>query len=168
MAASSVVICMEGVLQKHVTNAPIQVGIALYHGLASTFNVLLITELDKRTADHWLAIESLNQHAAVEYNENVRTFMSEEQRKFHQINSLRVRHFNVDLVIDPNPDSAIHLLSNGFNVMTFTHSAYALPQWRPDYAEKTRSWDEIIGYEDQMARLRAVDKRLNEKDEESR
>lgn len=165
MAISSVVICVEGVMQKNTSLAPIPLGVGLYHGLCSVFNVLLIAENDKKQTDHWLALEALNQHSAIEYNEGVRMFMGEEQRKAHQVNALRIRGFSIELVVDPNPDSAIHMLNNGFNVMTFTHSAYALPQWRPDHVEKVRSWDDIVAYEDQMARLRAVDKRLNEKEE---
>jgi hypothetical protein len=167
MAVSSVVLCVEGVMQKNTSLAPIPLGIGLYHGLSSVFSVLLISGNDKKQTDHWLALEALNRHSAAEYNEGVRIFMDEEQRKAHQVDSLRVRGFNIDLVIDPDPGSAINLLNSGFNVMTFTHSAYALPQWRPDHVEKVRSWDDIVAYEDQMARLRAVDKRLNDKEKDS-
>jgi hypothetical protein len=160
MAVSSVVISVEGVLQKTVSSSPIPVGVALYHGLSSVFNVLLISESDKKQLDYWLYLEALNKHSAVEYNENVRTFMTEEQRKFHQLNSLRVRKYSIDLVIEPNPLAASLFLQNGFNVMTFTHAQYAMPQWRPDYEERIKPWQEIEDYEVSMAKLRAIDARL--------
>src|SRR5271170_2672892 len=153
MAVSSVVICVEGVIQKTVSYAPIPVGIALYHGLSSVFNVLLITESDRKNLDYWLSLEALNKHSAVEPNEGVCTFMSEEQRKLHQVNALRVRRYSIDLVIDPNPVSSALLLMNGFNVLTMTHASYALPQWRPDYEEKVKPWAKIEEYETDMAKL---------------
>jgi hypothetical protein len=165
VAVSSVAICVEGVLQKNVSSAPISTGICLYHGLASTFNVLLITESDKTHLDYWLALEGLDKHSAVEYNEHVRTFMSEEQRKLHQVGALRLRKYNVDLVIDPNPSSAALLLSNGYSVMLMTHALYALPQWRPDYEGSKRTWDEIETYELLQAQLRAVDMRMSDKED---
>lgn len=165
MSVSSVVISVEGVLQKNVSYAPISTGIALYHGLASVFNILLISESDKKQLDYWLSLERLEKHSAVEYNENVRIFMSEEQRKLHQCNSLRTRKYNIDLIIDPNPSSSSLLLNNGYNVMTLIHSRYALPQWRPDYKEPVKPWEEIEEYVTMMDKMRAVDRRLQEEKE---
>lgn len=162
MPVSSAVICVEGILQKNVSMAPIPLGIALYHGLANTFNILLVSETNKKELDYWLALEGLNKHAGVEYNENIRIFMTEEQRKFHQINTFRSRRYNVDIVFDPNPSTAAFLLSSGFSVATLIHSSYALPQWRPDYEEEIKPWSKIQEHETLMAKLRSIDSRLNE------
>lgn len=157
MAVTSVAICLEGVLQKTVSYAPIQTGITLYHGLASTFNVLLISEEERQPVDYWLSLEALNRHAATEYNNFVRSTMTEQERKLDQCKALQNRGFFVDLVIDPNPASSAHLLINGFNVMTFTHAQYAIPRWRPDFKHHPKPWEEISSYITNMAELRAMD-----------
>lgn len=164
MAVSSCVICVEGVLQKNVSYAPIPTGIALYHSLASVFNVLLVSDSTHKELDYWLALEGLNRHSAVECNEGLRTFMDEDQRKLHEVNALRIRRYSIDLVVDPNPASSALLLVNGYSVLTFTHSSYALPQWRPDYQEVVKPWEELEKHVTLMAQLRAVDERLKDKD----
>ena len=157
MAVNSVIMCVEGVLRKNVTDAPIPVGIALYHGLANTFNVLLATDLVQKELDRWCALEGLNRHASTEINEGVISNFDPVSRRIQQVKNLRNRGYHIDLVIEPNPAISAKLLANGFNTMTFTHADYSIPQWRPDYEHKPRAWDDIQAYEMQMAELRAIE-----------
>ena len=157
MAVSSVVIAVEGVLKKHVTNAPVPVGIALYHGLANTFNVLLVTDLDRKELDRWCALEGLNRHAAVEYNDGVISNWDIAFRRLQQVKNLRQKGYSIDLVIEPNPDAVIKLIYHGFTTMLYTHAEYALPQWRPDFEYKVKGWEEIEKHETKMAELRAME-----------
>lgn len=157
MAVSSVVITIEGVLKKHVTDSPIPVGIALYHGLASSFNVLLVCDMAKREADRWCALEGLNRHAGVEYNEGVIKNFDLDSRRLQQVKNLRQRGYSIDIVIEPNPAVVVKLLDSGFNTMLYTHANYAMPQWRPDYEHRVRPWDEIQQREEHMAELRAIE-----------
>ena len=157
MAVSSVVICVEGVLRKHVTDSPIPVGIALYHGLANTFNVLLASDLTARELDRWCALEGLNRHAATEVNEGPISSFDLEFRRLQQVLNLRKRGYSIDLVIEPNPETIIKLLYHGFSTMLFTHAQYSMPQWRPDFEHKVRAWEEIEANEIKMAELRAIE-----------
>ncbi len=164
MAVSSVVVTVEGVLKKHVTDAPIPVGIALYHGLANTFNVLLATDMNKKETDRWCALEGLNRHAAVEYNEGIIEGFDVDFRRLQQVLNLRKKGYSIDLVIDPNPTSVIKLSYYGFNTMLNTHAEYSLPQWRPDFEHRVKAWDEIEAHEIKMAELRAIENLSKEKD----
>ena len=166
MPVSSAVICVEGILQKTVSQAPIPLGIALYHSLATNFNLLLISEQPKKELDYWLSIEALNRHAAVEYNDNVRMFLPETIRKFHQVSALRSRKYSIDLIFDPNPSSSAMFLDSGFNVATLIHSAYAMPQWRPDYEHKTKPWSEIEEYQENMAKLKFIDRNITDENKD--
>src|SRR6185437_5119177 len=157
MAVSSVVMAVEGVLKKHVTNAPIPVGIALYHGLANTFNVLLVCDISQAELDRWCALEGLNRHAATRVNEGVWEYNTDVTRRLYQVDSLRNTGYNIDLVIEPDPSKSAKMLQAGYTCMTFTHADYALPQWRPDYEHKVKPWDEIAAYQEKMAELRAID-----------
>jgi hypothetical protein len=162
---SSVAMAVEGVLQKNVSMAPIPVGVALYHSLKANFNILLYSESDRKALDYWLSLEALNDHAAAEYNEDGRWWLSEVDRKITQVNSLRQRGFHIDLVIEPDPLASSYLLKNGYSVLTFTHAQYAMPQWRPDYTEHRKPWEEFELESRKMAELRALDERLKKSDE---
>lgn len=127
-------------MQQLVTTAPIQIGIQLYHGLLSTFNVLLVTDDTKEKTDYWLRIENLNKHGAVLYGEKTE---ASRIRRIKQVNTLRSRGYAVDLVIEPDPSIAAELLRNGYNICSFLHSSYAYPTWRPDFEGEERGWEEI-------------------------
>src|SRR5258708_19095776 len=128
---TTAVITIPGVIQKIVSLAPIPEGIQIYHGLASTFNIILVTDDSKEQTDHFLRLEGLTKHGQVLYGDD----FPEENRRQKQISSLRTRGFAVDLVVEPDPAIAANILFSGFNVCNFLHRAYAFPSWRPDYEE---------------------------------
>lgn len=146
-------------------SVPIPVGIALYHSLKNNFNILLYSEQDRKTLDHWLAIEALRIHAAVEYNEAPRHWLSSPERKLTQLNSLRQRGYRIELVIEPDPEAAALMITSGFSIMNFIHSAYAMPTWRPDFTGQDRKWSTLEATANAMAEMRALDDRLKELDE---
>jgi hypothetical protein len=160
MPADSVAIALEGVIQKGSTTAPLPLGITLYHSLSSNFNILLYSEQDRKSVDYWLTIEALNKHAAVEYNEDSRIWNTSPGRKVNQLNSLRQRGYHISLVIEPDPTASEMMINNGFSVMTFTHSQYALPQWRPDYAIERPSWQGFVDAAYKIAELKALNEKL--------
>jgi hypothetical protein len=167
MPVSSVAMAVEGVLMKPTAAIPIPIGIALYHSLKENFNILLYSDQDSKTLDHWLSIEALRIHSAVEYNEGKVQWLSDSDRKLSQVNALRHRGFKIELVIEPDPEASAWLVSNGFNVLTLTHSQYAMPKWRPDYTGPDRTWSVLEDTVNKLAELKALDYRLQELDEES-
>lgn len=157
--------CVEGVIQKNVSLAPIPAGITLYHSLLSNFNVLLYSSADKKSLDYWTSLEALTKHAATEYNEGDLKWLTESERKLKQVNNLRNRGFSISLVIEPDPECSVVLIDAGYSVMTFTHAQYSLPQWRPDYSSKPKPWDEFSASATRIAELRAIDERMKDLDE---
>lgn len=59
------------------------------------------------------------------------------------------------------------MLIRGFNVLTFTHAQYAIPKWRPDYPGENNEWKNLLDTANRTAELKALDRRLEELDEES-
>ena len=159
---SACVITVEGVLQKITTSAYIPLGLQLYHGLAETFNLLLVSDSSKEELDYWLRLENLNKHGAVVYNDEFLQKFSVEERRQKQVVSLRNRGYNIDLVVEPDPAIASRLLFSGFSVLNFLHSAYAIPEWRPDYEEKVVPWNELEERVRQDAILKQKDERLKQ------
>lgn len=165
MPIASVAISVEGVICKsHAYSIPISTGVALYHTLKSNFNILLYSEQPRKELDYFLSIEALQIQASIEYNENGRHWLPGPERKLVQLNSLRQRGYRIEFAIEPDPEAAALMVVNGFNVMNFIHSAYALPQWRPDFTGKDRKWETLERTATQMAEMRALDERLKESD----
>jgi hypothetical protein len=162
MPLMSVAICVEGVLQKSSPSIRMDVGVALYHSLKSNFNILLYSDQSKKELDYWLSLEALNSHSAVEYTDDILKYLANPDRKVSQVNSLRARGFHIDLVIEPDPDASSVLIGNGYSVMTFTHAQYSLPEWRPDYQEKRKPWQEFADESRKLAELKAMDRRMKE------
>ena len=167
MPISSVAMAVEGVLMKPTAAVPIPTGIALYHTFKENFNILLYSDQDRKTLDHWLAIEALNIHTAVEYNDEKHRWLPDTDRKINQLNALRKRGYKIELVIEPDPKASASILYNGFNVMTFSHAQYALPKWRPDYPGEKSEWQTLMDAAEKQAELKAMDRRLEILDEKS-
>jgi hypothetical protein len=152
MAKSSAVITIPGVLMQIVSSAPIQTGLQLYHGLATTFNLLLVTDETKEKTDHWLRLENLTKHGTVLYG---------DKKRLDQVNLLRSRGFAIDLVVEPDPAIAAELLRNGYSVCNYLHFSYAFPSWRPDYEGERKGWEEIERQVTQDRIMRSEDTRLD-------
>jgi hypothetical protein len=155
---STAAVTIPGVLMKIVTSAPVYEGLKLYHGLCESFNVVLLTDDDKESTDHWLSLEGLDKHGIVLYGEGT----NESGARLSQVNSLRLRGFAVDLCFEPDPAIAAQLLANGYTVCNFLHRAYSYPSWRPDFEEKTRPWEELAKQAERDRILKAMDKRITE------
>jgi hypothetical protein len=148
-----------------VSYAPIPVGISLYHSLASVFNVVLVSDGEQKIVDSWLDLEGLNKHGTVVYSDFLLDQKSVQERRYEQIHSLRARGFAVTVVVEPDPVVASYLLANGYSVLNFLHSSYALPQWRPDYEKRQKPWNQIVEEVNKQAELRAIDQRMSRQDQ---
>ena len=162
---STAVITLEGVLQKNVSYAPIPVGLVLYHAISSSFNIVVVSDATEKEVTHWLDIEGLNKHGSVVCNDFTLAHLQPFQRRLRQVNSLRARSFAIDLVVEPDPIVAAHLLAAGYTTLNFLHYAYALPQWRPDFEPKVKPWKELEQEAIEGALLRAEDARIKKEED---
>jgi hypothetical protein len=165
MAANTAVITLEGVLQKNVSYAPIPVGLSLYHSLTSVFNVVLVSDGEQKEVSQWLDLEGLNKHGTVVYSDFILDQKIPQERRLAQVKGLHTRGFAVTVVVEPDPIVASFLLANGYSVLNFLHSEYALPQWRPDYERQQKPWAQIVEEVNTQAELRAIDYRMAKQDQ---
>jgi hypothetical protein len=166
MAVSAVAITIDGVMQKRVSSSPITTGIQLYHGLAETFSVHLLTDQREKEMSYWLNINKLNKHAGVTFSDNILETYSSSHRRAAQLAKLRTTGYVLDLVIEPDPSVAAHLLAGGYTVCAFLSASYADPSWRPDWDGEERGWKRLEQEASRQAELRAMDFRLNNMDNE--
>jgi hypothetical protein len=162
----SVAITVEGVIRRAVGGQPVPEGLDLYYGLASRMKVVLITdELDRLPDDlritelaYWLRLEGLMQHDRIIYSEPM--WQGDVAiRRICQVNDARRMGHDITMVIEPDPAVSAELLRTGYNVMTFTHAAYSVPSWRPDYKHTPTPWDKLSEQVEQESYLRANDER---------
>jgi hypothetical protein len=160
---------IEGVLMRPVAQSPISEGLLIYRGLASVAAVILISgETEQRVIDGWLLTQNLTQHGQVIYPDKQMRHYSVAENRVLQVNRLRAIGYALELVIVPEPDVAARLIEEGYNCLQFTHAAYAVPSWRPDYAGAVRPWDELSRQVADQARLRSVDERMEKENNEAR
>jgi hypothetical protein len=159
MTNTAVVIGIDGILMRKVSSAPIPVGLQFYHALSSGFTVLLASDQDKETTDYWLKLEGLNKHSGVSYTDGILAKFDARHRRERQLTELRQRGYHIALVFDPNPNVTAYLIGSGYSACTFTDSAYADPEWRPDFEKKIKPWNEYADEVERMALLRAEDRR---------
>lgn len=160
---SSVAITVEGVLRKFTGGAPIQPGLDLYFGLATRAKLVLLTgEMTGEGLDIWLKTEGMHEHVKVIYSDVVLRDLSDGGERLAQLAAARQLSYDVEMVIEPDPLVSSRLLVAGYNVLTFSHSEYSVPAWRPDAAVKVRPWDELVEQVEREAYLRATDPRKEE------
>lgn len=164
-----IVIVAEGVLINPVAQTPIVLGKKLYRAFCATERVLLISgETPKDELEGWLFMEGMTGHAEVQYPDPIRDHGTGWENWGHrvwQVNQLRKRGYDIEVIIEPDPQVCAHLLREGFNTMVFTHAAYAIPSWRPDYEGAVRPWDELASEVGIQAVLRERDKRTSQMEE---
>lgn len=169
---SAVAITVEGVLRRMSGGQQIPAGIDLYYGLATRAKLVLLSEdsapdrgsLIPTPLEHWLLIEGMKEHSRVLYTDVVGRALEAPAAREMQVNQARNQGYSVDLVIDPDPAVAAHLITLGYNVLLFCHAQYSVPAWRPDYRHAPVPWDVLAQRVDDEALLRATDARKEEPD----
>lgn len=142
-----------GVLRKPVGGAIIPDGIELYHGLATTGQVVLVLHgEDAEEANAWLELHGLVRHAWV------------SDRGALAAKELRREGYDLGMVVVAEPEEALYHITSGVNTLLFTHAQYAQPSWRPDSRKGVQTWQAIVDETARLAKLKAADTRLRNGD----
>lgn len=160
-----VAITTEGVLRKIFGGAPTEQGKILYFGLATRAKLVLLT--GERASDggleHWLRAEGMKEHVRIIWADVVTETMLPGGERLHQLAQARKQGYDIQMVIEPDPEVSRRLLIAGYNVLTFTHAQYSVPSWRPDASTRLQSWDELAAEAERESYLRVNDPRREEK-----
>jgi hypothetical protein len=149
----TVLMSVGGVLRAPVGGQPIREGVALYHALAASLNLVLLDD-DGQDEDweNFAHVQGLDRHTTVV------PWVAGHDR-VDQCETIRRGGYSVAFVIDPDPRVCADLLMHGFNSVLFTHAEYAHPSWRPDANIRPRPWADISAQVAENARLRLADAR---------
>jgi hypothetical protein len=157
---STVVIQVEGILRKPVGGQVLDSGRRLYHGLAGTYNLVLVTEdTNREQSKTWMALEGFDKHAHVEY-----CAVGFSPAYWHVVvMALKLSYgYIVEYVVQPDPVTAEFLIRRGYSTLLVTNAAYALPEWRPDAPTGVKPWEELVAEIHGQRALRAADKRMED------
>jgi hypothetical protein len=156
---ATVAIVIEGVLSREVGDAVIHQGQRLYWGLMESYKVALISDSeDAEYIQHWLRVNGFNKHP---YLTLAQTLDPEDpaERRMRQIARLRQAGCNVELLIEPNPQIAAHVMASGIGVLNYLHPNYSSPRFRPDYRDTVTPWSALVGEVERQRALREEDPR---------
>ena len=144
---------VSGVLRKPVGGAIISDGIELYHGLATTGQVVLVLHGEDVEETHaWLELHGLVRHAWVSAAGALAAA------------ELRREGYDLGMVVVADPEEALYHIRAGINTLLFNHAMYAQPRWRPDSGKGVQSWASIIDETAKQAAMKAKDARLRDTD----
>lgn len=153
---STSLILIEGVLRKEMGGQPIQAGIRLYRSLLATGRVVLLStaesDADQASISDWLELHGCTAHSTVMWGD--------VGPRVSLANMLRREGYDIELIVDPDPETVMTLIAAGFNTLLFTHAKYSRPDWRPDHAKGIIPWTAITDRVAESARLKAADSRL--------
>jgi hypothetical protein len=156
---ATVAIVIEGVLGRNVGDGVIDQGQRLYVGLMQTYRVALITDRsDIEAVQYWLRINGFDKHPYL-MTANLKDPDDPGERRMRQISRLRQAGCSVELLIEPDPLVAAHVMGNGVAVLNYLHPNYSNPRFRPDYKETVTPWNAIAEEVDRQRALREEDDR---------
>jgi hypothetical protein len=162
---SVVAITVEGVLRKIFGGSSIKAGVDLYYGLATRAKLVLLT--GERSTDggleHWLRSEGMKEHVRILWSDVVLQGESPAAERLAELAHARQNGYDIEFVIEPDPEVSKRLIIAGYNTLTFTHAEYSVPSWRPDAKIEVTPWDELAAQVDRESYLRMNDPRKEEK-----
>lgn len=154
---------VEGVLRNSMGGGVLGNGRRLYHGMAGTFRIVLVTFDDhpRNLLTGWLGMEGFNKHDDIVYPS-----YWPEPRIPVWLNIARTLTrtygYDVELSVVPDPADAAVLLEYGYSTLLYSDAAYALPEWRPDHTPGVQAWSDLEREITTQRALREADKRMEE------
>ena len=140
MASLTIAMVIEGVLAGRDDDVELSqslcepLGQSLYVAFARSARLILLTALERRLADHWLRMNSLQQHAGI--------YPLDERA----IRRLRAAGETPDLYVDHFSERVAEAVREGVPTMLFVRPLYARAGFqRTDLPGLQRPWAAVVG-----------------------
>ncbi len=128
--------------------------VQMLRGFRDVVRMALVTTKSREVIEHWCTVRGLLGFWDSVY----------ETTDVHKAADAIDRADHVEMVVVANPRDTRALLAAGHRVATIASPHYARDEFRPDYEQHLRTWEDIEVALDAEARERAGDKRLTPDD----
>jgi hypothetical protein len=153
----NILMAMRGVIRNEA-GLPITQGVELYAALVQVARVSIALDDDNpESVEHWMRIEGMTGHQGIIPHDLIG-----DNLRVTQVQRLRAQGFNPTLIIDPNPTTCAALLREGYTALLFSHPKFSLPEFRPDYQQQVKPWNDIVEETEQQVRLKYRERPLPE------
>lgn len=153
---------IEGILRKEVGGQLNPDGYYLYRTLQSMYRVLLIStsEHDRNRVIDWLDKEGVFGYDDVLFPMTMAGSWAIEGFWTVVIRIIRMRGYNISMVVVNGPQDALDVLNSSVPVLLFSQPAYGLPEWLPGSSRGNEDWDKIVDKIESNRAARIKDKRM--------
>lgn len=150
---------IEGILRKEVGGQLNPEGYHLYRALSAMYRIILVTyETNHQRVTSWLEQENILVYDDILYGDMcINTLESYWE---NMIRILRMRGYNVSLVVVNGPQEAREVANTHVPVLMYTQPAYALPEWLPGSRKGAEAWDALVDKIETERSARISDKRM--------
>jgi hypothetical protein len=153
---------IEGILKKPVGGQLNPDGFHLYRTLSSMYRVILVTwETQNNRTKNWLEQENILVYDDVLYMGSM-CINSLESYWENIIRILRMRGYNISVVVVNGPQEAREVINASVPVLMYTQPAYGLPEWLPGSRRGAEEWDALVDKIETERSARMNDKRMEE------
>lgn len=154
----NIVLCLDGVL-RDATGGLVLDGIPVYRAMKQIGRVVLITDMDRPTAEAWCAINGLS-----DYDDllGVEVLLDPDETLRHRQIARARALGQVHLYVDGDPSAVAEALRLGIPTLLSSTPSYARPEFRPDAPKGVRRWDDIVAERTRQQAMIAVDRRVKQ------
>lgn len=153
---------VDGVLRKVHGGQLNPDGFYLYRTLQSMYRIILISnDSDQRQLRDWLDKEGIFGYDDVLFPMTMAARWAVDPYWTCVITILRMRGYNVSLVVVNGPEEARDVLNASVPVLLFSQPAYGLPEWLPGSRKGAEDWDALVAKIETEREARRSDRRMD-------
>lgn len=154
---------VDGILRKVNGGQLNPEGYYLYRTLQSMYRVILVAnDYDQKQLVTWLEKEGVFGYDDVIFPMTMAARWAVDTYWACVINILRMRGYNLSMVVVNGPEEARDVLNASVPVLMFGQPAYGLPEWLPGSQRGAQEWDSLVAKIETERSARLSDKRMDE------
>lgn len=157
---------IEGILRKEVGGQLNPEGYYLYRTLQSMYRVILVAtaESNRDRVVDWLERENIFGYDDLLLPLTMAGPWAIESFWEIVIRILRMRGYNISMVVVNGPEEARDVLNASVPVLLYGQPSYGLPEWLPGSRRGDNDWDALVDKIETERAARRADKRMEEHD----
>lgn len=160
---STIAFAISGVLRAEVGSGIIHSGMRLYKSIIDHgFTVELLSDsMDTASDNHWLSVNGFYEHAHVLAAEVVDDDLVATRLRQAKIIRADLQS-DLQFIVDHDLRVIEAAFTEGIPCLAFLLPKYQRPEFRPDFSDKPRAWDDVVAEVDRQREMKAKDHRVRD------